>query len=578
MTKAAPRVALFATPPLARPDAVKIVLLVAIAVELLVVLTLKRFVTVDGAIHVGGAALIRDLLTGAGGIHLRYVELAPFPAPNLTPELLLAAAMLVVNPILAEKLLIAGYVVALPLALLYAVRPFGQDKRWLAVVAIPLTFTFTLHYGFYNFSYGVAAFLVVAGYLVRMRRQPTPTRAVVLGGLLLLTYSCHLVPYVEAMMFVGVVVGWDLLAAVRARSAALRSTIRFAVLVSVAAAPSLLLAGFFLLSSRSAEPARYRSMVEPILGLLTFIWPLLTFDIREALFTSGLAATVGILVLWQLRERFRARPGASGEDPIAVFATLATLAFVVSPASVASGGSLLLERLALFPIYGAILWLATRPLPAMALRIVAGVAMIAGAGLLVLRWPAYTALSDRSADYLALAPCIARGSTLIQANLYQFVPGPLHHMDPMVEETGVLSAATSGHDLGSVEGVVPFYPVRNRASNNPYVFLPTSRELYYVIPPPIDPLGYEERTDGRVDYIVLNGRSGASAEVLSSGAWTFLRQELDTGYRRVAVSPAGHFEVFERDVPDLRAAGMAARSQAPAVCPAVPDRPFDGGS
>jgi hypothetical protein len=100
----------------------------------------------------------------------------------------------------------------------------------------------------------------------------------------------------------------------------------------------------------------------------------------------------------------------------------------------------------------------------------------------------------------------------------------------------------------------------------------------YVIPSAIDPLGYEQRTDGRVDYILLSGRSEASPEVLVSEPWMDLRRALDTGYRRVAVSPGGHLEVFERDVTEVRQAGTAARSHAPAACPVVTDRPFAGGS
>ena len=127
----------------------------------------------------------------------------------------------------------------------------------------------------------------------------------------------------------------------------------------------------------------------------------------------------------------------------------------------------------------AILWLATRPLPRLAPRALASVSLVAAVGLLALRLPAYAALSDRSADYSSVAPCIAHGRTLIQANLFQFIPSPLHHLEPMIEETGVLSAATQGHDLGSVEGAVPFYPIRNLASNDPYRYLPTTRETGY---------------------------------------------------------------------------------------------------
>ncbi len=72
--------------------------------------------------------------------------------------------MLVLDPPVAEKLLQVAYVVALPLALLYAVRRVRPGSEWVAVLAVPMTFTFTFLYGFYDFSFGVVVFLIGAGY------------------------------------------------------------------------------------------------------------------------------------------------------------------------------------------------------------------------------------------------------------------------------------------------------------------------------------------------------------------------------------------------------------------------------
>ena len=125
-----------ATRSLARPGPVGLVIALAVLAELVVLALIPRLVTTDGAIHVGGAGLIRDLLTGAGAIHLHYVDITPYPIPNLTPELALAALMLVLDPGVAEKVLVAGYVILLPLGMLAAVRAAGARAPWLAVLAI----------------------------------------------------------------------------------------------------------------------------------------------------------------------------------------------------------------------------------------------------------------------------------------------------------------------------------------------------------------------------------------------------------------------------------------------------------
>ncbi len=569
-----------ATRSLARPGPVGLVIALAVLAELVVLALIPRLVTTDGAIHVGGAGLIRDLLTGAGDIHLHYVDITPYPVPNLTPELALAALMLVLDPGVAEKVLVAGYVILLPLGMLAAVRAAGARAPWLAVLAIPLTFSFTLQYGFYNFSYAVACALFVMAAALRLRERPTGRRAVVLGALLLVTYSCHLVPYAVALVFIAAVIGWDVLRALVETRGSLREVVRrhgrLVGLVVAAALPSLVLCVPFLILTRTGDPASYRPILVPFLGLLSFIWPLVTFDVREAVACIAMAGAVAVLTLWVIRRRWRERRWVDGTDGLALF-TLATVGvFLVSPQGVASGGGILLERLALFPIYGIVLWLSAQDLPARLVRATAVVALVAAAGFVVLRMPAYLELSSRANDYLSVASCLAPGSTMLQANLYQVVPGPLRRQDPLIEETGVLSAATRGHDLGSVEGDVPFYPITNRPGNDPYVHLRTSGDLLYHIPPEIDLLGYEQRTDGRVDYLLLYGRSEADATVLASSRWTALRGQLEQGYRRVATSAAGHLEVFERDADDLRARGEAARAQAGSACPAVASDPFEG--
>jgi hypothetical protein len=63
------------------------VLLIAVAAEVAFIVWIPTFVTVDAAMHVGGAALLRDVLLGAGSLHFEHVQFAVFPPPNLLPRL-----------------------------------------------------------------------------------------------------------------------------------------------------------------------------------------------------------------------------------------------------------------------------------------------------------------------------------------------------------------------------------------------------------------------------------------------------------------------------------------------------------
>jgi hypothetical protein len=477
--------------------------------------------------------------------------------------------MLVLDPTAAEKALIAGYVVLLPAALLYAIRGIDPGRGWLAIAAIPLTFTFTFAYGFYNFSYGVAVFLLVTGTTIRYLRRPSARGAVGIGALFLLSYSVHIVPFVEGLLLTAILAATWAFITLRRTDADRSRVVRPLTSLALAAMPSVLRLLVFLVTTRSGSPGHYRDPWLPLAATVAFVWPLVTFDLREALFCvllSGAVLGTAGYVLWARRRDRR----IDLVDGFLAYALVALVAVALSPASVASGGGVVLERLSLFPVYGMVLWLAGQAIPTPSARAIVAASLVAAVGFLALRLPAYLYLSDRATDYLAVAECVAPRSTLVQVNLSLIRPSPFRRMDPFIEETGLLSAATAGHDLGSAEGSVPFYPLQNRPENDPYVHLVTTDDLIYHIPPAIDPLGYEADTSGRVDYLLVYGRDEATPDVLASPAWSSLSTQLADGYRRVAVSPAGHLEVYERaDVPTASAGEAARTSAAAEACPSA---------
>ena len=92
--------------------------LAAIVGELALIATFRYPVLEDGPLHLQGAVLLGNF----GGIYSRYYVLTNFTAPNLSTEYLLAALVKVFTPNSAEKIMLGGYVAALPLTLRYAVN------------------------------------------------------------------------------------------------------------------------------------------------------------------------------------------------------------------------------------------------------------------------------------------------------------------------------------------------------------------------------------------------------------------------------------------------------------------------
>jgi hypothetical protein len=547
-------------------DVPLLAILVTIGVEVVFLALIPRYVTVDGASHVAGAGVIRDVLQGDAALHFRYLDFVPFPAPNLLPEIALGVAMLAVDPATGEKALQIAYVAALPLALLYAVRSVATGRDWLALIAVPLTFTLAFQFGFYDFSFGVPLFLVAAGFLWRHRAAPTRRHAVAFAVLAMLVYLTHLVPFLELMAFAGAVGAGRVAGEWRAagfRGAALE--IRRLMPLGFALLPTAVLAVGFLVASRSAEPAEFLNLPLQVIGVLGLGLGIVTTDRLEIAVAVGLAVT--LLVLFALACLARVRSAGlwpRDGDALLGYTIVATIIACVAPAAVQSGGSYIPERLALFPVYGLTLWLAAARLPAWAPRI--GLAWLAAAASIVLlRLPTTVLLSDAAVEYEAVARCVAARATVLQVNLSRLPSGSIGRTDPFLDEAGRIASATDGYDLGNFEGTFPFFLFRNRPENDPYAWLQT-RPDGFGVPPAIDLRAYANRPFGTVDYVLVVGAPNATPETLASPSWTLLSGQLTEGYRRIATSATGLVEAWERDDPQLEEAGRDRRANAGPPC------------
>jgi hypothetical protein len=532
-----------------------------------IVLGLPYFVTVDGATHLGGSVALVDALLGRNALLGQFATLQVLPATNLIPEVPLGFLSEIIGPQWADKLVIAGYTVGFPLAVLYAVRGVDPRRWWLAIVALPLTFSFVLNYGLYNFCYGLIGFALVAGYVARHRERWTSRSVLTLAVLMTLTYGAHVLPFTQAALLLGVVTLWDWL---RERPLSLRSLVRRSVPAAIAVAPGLLLMATLILGSPPGAGGTSLAPIAVFLGTLALAWGMVTYDLREIAFTSAVALALAALAAAALFGRVRDRR-LRANDAFLLFGLLVIAEVAVVPGGVTlgAGGSYVTQRLQVIPVIGLIMWLADRDWRP---RFAAGfgvTCMAAALGIMVLRFPAYSTLSADMESLVAVAPCMGTEATMIQANLGRVVPASLDRTDHFSDEAGRLSALTHGWPLGNVEFEIGFFPVHNRPDIDPYVHLIPDRaktvpiwEPIQRVPPSIDLLGQETTTGTGVDYVLLFGRDLATPGTLADPAWLALRRQLETSYAHVATSPGRLLEVFERTGSSAAARGAARRATA----------------
>src|SRR5215510_2589667 len=138
----------------------------------------------------------------------KYYRLNTDFVPNWVGHVVLAGLMALMPALVAEKMLLSGYVVLLPIALGYVLRTIRPDGIFLTVLIFPFVYNFLLHMGFYNFSYSLVMFFFVVGYWLKHYEGFTRRDMLMLTVLSLVLYFCHIVSLLTAYIAIGLLTMW----------------------------------------------------------------------------------------------------------------------------------------------------------------------------------------------------------------------------------------------------------------------------------------------------------------------------------------------------------------------------------
>ncbi len=512
-----------------------LLLAVAVAVQAAALTAWPRVVTVDGPAHLAGAyALLRG---GEGSQALYDVDLTP--VPNLLTAVVLAGLLSLLGPDGAERVLVLGYALGLPLALRYALRGVHPEAGWLAVVAVPFVGGYLYAYGFYGFCLGLVGMLLVAGAALRQRDGWTAGGTVATSLLLVLTWSAHLLPLMVALVLVAVLA---LCRAWAARAAGWREVLGdHLVPPALVALPVLALTAAFTLTSAGTrgEPVRAAGTLSLLLGLLDLGRPLVAWTTAE--YAGSTLVAAGLLAL-----AVRARRGSGSPERTAIALTgLGVLGwYLASPDRFGPAYGLLNDRLSLFPPLLLALWAAGPPPGRRAGRAAVAV-LLAGAVVLVgVRLPTEVRYQRDVAELLSVAPDVPLRSTLVAVRLVRTGPvGPDARntaRDPLRHQAGRLAVLRDGVDVGHYQAVTPYFPVRWDPATDPRRSLQRGAAGLELVPPEVD-------LAAGPDVVLLIGRGRAAPGVLASPPVAQLLRQLEAGYRRTAVSGrSGLVEVWVR--------------------------------
>jgi len=180
--------------------------LALILVHLIPIWAFTYFPSQDGPAHLSNATILREYHDRP--VFREYYRLNKDFVPNWVGHLVLAGLMSLMPALVAEKMLLSGYVVLLPISLGYVLRTIRPDGAFLTVLMFPFVYNFLLHMGFYNFSYSLVMFFFVVGYWLKHYEGFTRRDMLMLTVLSLVLYFCHIVSLMTAYMAIGLLTMW----------------------------------------------------------------------------------------------------------------------------------------------------------------------------------------------------------------------------------------------------------------------------------------------------------------------------------------------------------------------------------
>jgi hypothetical protein len=319
-----------------------------VAVMLVPIWSVAYVPTIDGPAHVYNAFVHRNLGNAEYPLFADHYEVDWRPMPNWWTHGVLALLMVPFEPRLAEKLLLSGLVVLFAGAARYFAGSVDRARRWIGYLALPLLYNQLLLLGFYNFAFGLAFYLFAVGFWWRHRTSPSLAFGLQLSLLLLLCWFSHIVSLILALVSIGVLWLFGLRASALGRP----------FLHPLILAPHAILPLWFYLAHESTHIASVWSL-KVIWRYLLGLEVLFLFGSEQKWVGFALAAAFGMLLVLTLAARMRGPRAVLESDGFLALSALAVLLYWVSPEGM-SGGTLLKNRLSLFPYLILLPWLAPR--------------------------------------------------------------------------------------------------------------------------------------------------------------------------------------------------------------------------
>ncbi|MHC4453592.1 MAG: hypothetical protein ACYSWS_02730 [Planctomycetota bacterium] len=178
------------------------IFVVLIIIHLIPIWLFEYFPSQDGPVHLENATILSEYHNPEASTLRQYYIINKSNISNWLIQIVLAGLISITSLSFAEKIMLSGYIILMPLSVRYALKAINPGAKFLTFLSFPFIYNYTFHVGFYSFAYSLPMFFFVMGFWLKFRNQITFSKTLMFSALLLTTYLLHIVSFV--MAYIGV--------------------------------------------------------------------------------------------------------------------------------------------------------------------------------------------------------------------------------------------------------------------------------------------------------------------------------------------------------------------------------------
>jgi len=527
---------------------------VLIFVHLLPIWLFQYFPSQDGPAHIYNSNVLHEYYFPERSLFREYYIINQQLVPNWFSQIVLAALMYIMSPFVAEKMLLSGYIILLPISMRYALQAIRPDTKFLAFLSFPFIYNFMFHMGFYNYSYGLPMFFFVVGYWLRCQKGFTLRNTTTLCFLSLLLYFCHPISLVTAYMAIAVLTVWLTLFEFAPQVSQQRFDLhslwkefsRRAITPLYAFLPTIILFAIYTLSKEDAEvkhnifPTSFWREALKLISLTSIP----SYDKVEVLFSSALGCLFVVLSLHFLIPKLAQRQFFNYSDGLLLLVAVYVVIYFIVPNSM-FGGALLVtvnQRLNFYPFFALTLWLGTQSYSMFLKRRIQIIAAAIALILLGLHTVKYATLNDYINEYVSVANYIEPNTTILThqtSDLEKINPDGQERTpdgkaiswriatDPLINTSGYIATQRHLIDLKNYQAALDYFPIMFRPTLELYKNPSFQGNTIAVI-------NYFQKIGKPIDYMLLWGKWEENRKTEETKA---VFRHLQQGYELIYTSP-----------------------------------------